>query len=346
MPPNAAMTRGSRHLGPVAIVNRARLRELGFELGARAEAASPTGCVVRDGRRTVRPSCSSGSPTRPSPTATRCCSPPSTSSERAACRCPSTRTSSPSTAGRSPRSRSCRADRSDNPSPAVVEAMVECIAAKAGVAGPLPAPDLLPWGEFVVHTLDRRRGRVGRCTSRCAPGIGAARRCSTASRRSAPTPTRAGSRTTASCTSTCTPTTSSSATTARSRASSTGRAPAPAIHRFDLVAFAYDLDGHDQPIWDIVDAAGSSRTCCARTSRTHALRFTGLGDPPPPRRRAPPARPRRARPRSVRGLGDAHSSRVAGRALWRSAREIKLLPGGADDPHVKSYAPPGARTWE
>jgi hypothetical protein len=27
-------------------------------------------------------------------------------------------------------------------------------------------------------------------------------------------------------------------------------------HRFDLVAFAFELDGHDQPIWDIVDAAG------------------------------------------------------------------------------------------
>jgi hypothetical protein len=27
-------------------------------------------------------------------------------------------------------------------------------------------------------------------------------------------------------------------------------------HRFDLVAFAFDLDGHGQPIWDRVDAAG------------------------------------------------------------------------------------------
>jgi aminoglycoside phosphotransferase (APT) family kinase protein len=26
--------------------------------------------------------------------------------------------------------------------------------------------------------------------------------------------------------------------------------------RFDLVAFAFDLDGHSQPIWDLVDAAG------------------------------------------------------------------------------------------
>ena len=26
-------------------------------------------------------------------------------------------------------------------------------------------------------------------------------------------------------------------------------------HRFDLVAFAFDLDGHGQPIWDVVEAA-------------------------------------------------------------------------------------------
>jgi len=27
-------------------------------------------------------------------------------------------------------------------------------------------------------------------------------------------------------------------------------------HRFDLVAFAFDLDGHGQRIWDVVDGAG------------------------------------------------------------------------------------------
>ena len=26
-------------------------------------------------------------------------------------------------------------------------------------------------------------------------------------------------------------------------------------HRYDLVQFAFDLDGHSQPIWDVVDAA-------------------------------------------------------------------------------------------
>ena len=40
-----------------------------------------------------------------------------------------------------------------NPSPAVVGQMVECVAAKAGVMCPLPAPEVQPWGASVVHTL-------------------------------------------------------------------------------------------------------------------------------------------------------------------------------------------------
>jgi aminoglycoside phosphotransferase (APT) family kinase protein len=40
-----------------------------------------------------------------------------------------------------------------NPSRAMVEQVAECVAAMAGVACPLPAPDLRPWGESVVHTL-------------------------------------------------------------------------------------------------------------------------------------------------------------------------------------------------
>ncbi len=35
----------------------------------------------------------------------------------------------------------------------MVEQVVECVAAMAGVACPLPAPDLRPWGASVVHTL-------------------------------------------------------------------------------------------------------------------------------------------------------------------------------------------------
>ena len=38
-------------------------------------------------------------------------------------------------------------------------------------------------------------------------------------------------------------------------------------HRFDLVAFAFDLDGHSQPIWDVVDAAGFGAAGVARLRR-------------------------------------------------------------------------------
>ena len=73
-----------------------------------------------------------------------------------------------------------------------------------------------------------RRGRVG--DARAAAHRGSTqRRWSTASRPSAPTPTRLGSRPTDSYTWTCTPTTFSPATTAGSPGSSTGRACAAAI---------------------------------------------------------------------------------------------------------------------
>ena len=40
-----------------------------------------------------------------------------------------------------------------NPPPAMVERVVECVAAMTGIACPLPAPDLRPWGASVVHAL-------------------------------------------------------------------------------------------------------------------------------------------------------------------------------------------------
>src|SRR3954470_24485318 len=40
-----------------------------------------------------------------------------------------------------------------NPSPALVEQVVESVAAMGGVACPLLPPDSRPWGESVVHTL-------------------------------------------------------------------------------------------------------------------------------------------------------------------------------------------------
>jgi aminoglycoside phosphotransferase (APT) family kinase protein len=37
--------------------------------------------------------------------------------------------------------------------PHLVDRMIECVDAAAGIGGPLPAPDLQPWGEFLVHSL-------------------------------------------------------------------------------------------------------------------------------------------------------------------------------------------------
>ena len=142
----------------------------------------------------------------------------------------------------------------DNPSPAVVESMVECIAAKAGIGGPRPAADQRTWGTFVVRTLKVGHDRLAMHE-----------------------PLRTGDRHTA---------------TVLDRVEAVGAEVDPSWfpndglvhldlhtdnvliddgtisgiidweeacagdHRFDLVAFAFDLDGHNQPIWDVVDAAG------------------------------------------------------------------------------------------
>jgi hypothetical protein len=44
--------------------------------------------------------------------------------------------------------------------------------------------------------------------------------------------------------------------------------------RFDLVRFAYDLDGHDQPVWDVVEATGIER----RVLRAYVLGDGGSGE--------------------------------------------------------------------
>ncbi|HEY3812486.1 MAG TPA: phosphotransferase, partial [Caulobacteraceae bacterium] len=142
----------------------------------------------------------------------------------------------------------------DNPSPAVVERMVACLAAKAGVAGPRPAADQRTWGAFVVRALTV--GQDGWAMHE---------------------PLRTGGR-------------RSAAVVDRAEAVGAGADPGwfpddglvhrdlhtdnvliddgalsgiidweeacAGDHRFDLVAFAFDLDGHNQPIWDLVDAAG------------------------------------------------------------------------------------------
>jgi aminoglycoside phosphotransferase (APT) family kinase protein len=45
--------------------------------------------------------------------------------------------------------------------------------------------------------------------------------------------------------------------------------------RFDLVRYAYDLDGHDQPVWDLVEATGIEPRVIRAYVAHHALRCTG-----------------------------------------------------------------------
>jgi Ser/Thr protein kinase RdoA (MazF antagonist) len=142
----------------------------------------------------------------------------------------------------------------DNWSPAVVESMIACVAAKAGIGGPRPAADQPTWGAFVVHTLTV--GQDGRAMHEPLRTVG---------RRSEAVLDRVE---------------------AVGADADPGWFPDDGLvhrdlhtdnvliddgalsgiidwedacagdHRFDLVAFAFDLDGHSQPIWDVVDAAG------------------------------------------------------------------------------------------
>ena len=45
--------------------------------------------------------------------------------------------------------------------------------------------------------------------------------------------------------------------------------------RFDLVRYAFDLDGHDQPVWEIVEATGIEARILRAYVAHHALRCTG-----------------------------------------------------------------------
>ena len=253
-------------------VNGARLRELGFELGARAEAGESGGAwfaTAPDG----------------APVALKCF-PDETVADRYAVLLP---------ALDELRSRGVPVPEYphvlvvdgwtvsaqqllpgasvDNPAPALVEQVVECVAAMTGVACPLPPPDRRPWGVSVVHTLS-----VG------------------VDDWAMHEPLRAGGR-------------RSAAVLDRVRAVGAGADPTwfPSdglVHldlhtdnvlagedgsltgiidwegacagdpRFDLVRFAFDLDGHDQPAWGVVEATGIELRVLRAYVAHHALRCT------------------------------------------------------------------------
>lgn len=138
----------------------------------------------------------------------------------------------------------------DTPPPAVIESLVACLSAQAGLAGPSPAADPPTWGAFVVGSL--------------APG------------QALHEPLRCGGRRSAS---------------VLDRIQALGSDADPSwfptdglVHldlhtdnvlvdqgqlsgiidweeactgdpRYDLVQFAFDLDGHAQPIWEVVEDA-------------------------------------------------------------------------------------------
>jgi aminoglycoside phosphotransferase (APT) family kinase protein len=160
----------------------------------------------------------------------------------------------------------------DNPSPAVVESIVACVAAKTGIGGPLPAADQRTWGAFVVRTLTV--GQDGWAMHELL---------------------RSGDR-------------RSAAVLERVEAVGADADPSwfpndglvhfdlhtdnvliddgalsgiidwedacAGDHRFDLVAFAFDLDGHNQPIWEVVDAAGFEPQVLRAYVALLALKYT------------------------------------------------------------------------
>jgi len=162
----------------------------------------------------------------------------------------------------------------DNPPEAMVERVFECVAAQAGIACPLPAPGLDPWGASVVQTLT-----VG------VDGWAEHEPMRTGDRRSA---------------------------AILNRIEAVGADADPAwfptdglVHldlhtdnvladegsrltgiidwdgacagdpRFDLVRYAFDLDGHDQPVWDLVEASGIEPRVIRAYVAHHALRCIG-----------------------------------------------------------------------
>jgi Ser/Thr protein kinase RdoA (MazF antagonist) len=137
--------------------------------------------------------------------------------------------------------------------PQLVDRMIECVSAAAGIAGPQPAPALQPWGEFVIHTLTvgedgwamhapmRSSGvRGGAALLERIEAVGADADAAWF------------------------PTSGlvhldlhTDNVLALDDGTLTGivdwEGACAGDHRFDLVAYAFDLDGHGQQIWDRVE---------------------------------------------------------------------------------------------
>ena len=154
----------------------------------------------------------------------------------------------------------------------LVDRMIECVSAAAGIVGPQPAPTLLPWGEFVIHTLTvgedgwaqhdslRAHSDRSRRIIDVVESVGAAARPSWF------------------------PTSGlvhldlhTDNVLALDDGTLTGivdwEGACAGDPCFDLVAFAFDLDGHGQQIWDRIEPLVEPRVLRAYVAHM-ALRFT------------------------------------------------------------------------
>ena len=161
-----------------------------------------------------------------------------------------------------------------NPPPSMVERVLECVAAQAGIASRLPAPGLDPWGASVVESLT-----VG------VDGWAEHEPMRTGDPRSAAVLERVEA-------------VGADADpswfpnnglvhldlhTDNVLADEDGRltgiidwdGACAGDPRFDLVRYAFDLDGHDQPVWDLVEATGIEARVIRAYVAHHALRCTG-----------------------------------------------------------------------
>jgi aminoglycoside phosphotransferase (APT) family kinase protein len=136
--------------------------------------------------------------------------------------------------------------------PKLVDRMIECVSAAAGIVGPQPAPARQGWGEFVIHTLTVGEDGWAEHDSLRAQSDRARRIIDLVE--SVGADADAG----------WFPTSGlvhfdlhTDNVLARDDGTLTGivdwEGACAGDHRFDLVAYAFDLDGHGQQIWDRVE---------------------------------------------------------------------------------------------
>ena len=154
----------------------------------------------------------------------------------------------------------------------LVDRMIECVSAAAGIAGPLPVPALQPWGEFVVHSLTVGEDGWAQHDSLQAH--------SDRSRRIIDAVESVG----ADAKPSWFPTSGlvhldlhTDNVLALDDGTLTGivdwEGACAGDHCFDLVAFAFDLDGHGQQIWDRIEPLVEPRVLPAYVAHM-ALRQT------------------------------------------------------------------------